>query len=145
MNNKVLFNHFSLPSLRHHSCYMWVLILSFSAFFIVGCSFNQEPVAVTLQGQHIESRPKMAKVCKGFYVDDNKILAFFEHSAVAEEHELNPLYQQLPCFSSGTIEINNTQYQWILRAGGVGEFFNDNDRFTKVCGIKCCNKVQGVC
>ncbi|MDA7746070.1 hypothetical protein N8878_01910 [Psychromonas sp.] len=123
-------------------------ILFFTIIALSACSFSREPIddiKVIQQGQSSSTRISMKDVCKGFVVDEQKLKDFLTYSSVAENQESNTHYQLLPCFSSGTVYLENQQYQWILRAGGVGEFYNDNDRFTKICGIKCCNKVQGVC
>ncbi|MCP4321101.1 MAG: hypothetical protein GY951_17015 [Psychromonas sp.] len=97
------------------------------------------------QGSHIVSRPNMSDVCKGFMVTEQKFDAFFEHANITHEEDLNERYKALPCYSSGITYIDDQKYNWILRAGGVGEFFNDNKQFTKVCGVACCAKVEGVC
>lgn len=145
MNRRIINHVLSAPRISN-AVFTVCTLLSF--FVLTGCSFggtSSDHKIATLQGQHIENRPDMEKVCQGFTVDDKQLSDFIQFSALAEQDNLNSLYQKLPCFSSGRVEINNMQYQWIIRAGGVGEFFNDNHRFTKICGIQCCDKVQGVC
>ncbi|PKF63482.1 hypothetical protein CW745_01130 [Psychromonas sp. psych-6C06] len=108
--------------------------------------FNDEPrFAILAQGKNIETRPKMAEVCKGFHVSEKTFNAFVEHAAVTHEETLNERYKALPCFSSGYVYLDEEKFNWVIRAGGVGEFYNENSSFTKICGVACCKKVAGVC
>jgi hypothetical protein len=114
------------------------------------CSFlwwkaEPEQFSIIEQGKNIDSRPNMSEVCTGFYVSQEKFDAFFEHSKITHEENLNKRYQALPCYSSGITYIEGEKFNWTLRAGGVGEFYNDTTSFTKVCGVACCKKVAGIC
>ena len=99
----------------------------------------------------------MAEACKGFYVSPEKLKDFFQYAALTHEERVNNNYEKLPCYSSGTAYLGDDEIQWVLRAGGVGEFKNlhhktqNNNQdqtqksFTKICGVSCCDNVQGVC
>ena len=103
-------------------------------------------ISIDKQGQSIESRPAMALSCKGFTITPALLLDFYQHATLSdnENAEVNPL--KLPCFTAGTAELSNQDIQWTIRAGGIGEFnFADGKRLTKICGIKCCKKLKGIC
>lgn len=102
-------------------------------------------VSVEERGKNLDARPNMVSVCKGFLLSDKQVLDFFEHAYYIKENTPDDPYKRLPCFSSGTAMINNDEYHWIIRAGGIGEFFNDTSRFVKICGKHCCDKVPGIC
>ncbi|NQY49695.1 MAG: hypothetical protein HRT50_11445 [Colwellia sp.] len=114
-------------------------------------------ITVLAQGESIIERPEMAEACKGFYVSPEKLKDFFQYAALTHEERVNNNYEKLPCYSSGTAYLGDDEIQWVLRAGGVGEFKNlhhktqNNNQdqtqksFTKICGVSCCDNVQGVC
>jgi hypothetical protein len=102
-------------------------------------------VEINTQGQNIEQRPKMSEVCKGFHITSQKVASFYHYAKNIKEEEINNHYKTLPCYSAGIAYLGNEKFQWIIRSGGVGEFYNEKASFTKVCGVSCCDKVQGVC
>ncbi len=121
-----------------------------SPFIIIGCSTIDESlpfayVEVIKQGMHNSDRPEMASTCNGFILSPEKITAFYNHAAPVDQMESREKYHSLPCFSYGTAFIYGEKYEWTIRAGGVGEFYNDKKRLIKICGVKCCDKVRGVC
>lgn len=123
--------------------------LLFSFFtLLVACSSNTDTIhhiKVTNQGQNIESRPLMSEVCKGFFISPEKLIEFYNNAAITHEEQVNNNYRKLPCYSSGIAYLDDEKFQWVIRAGGVGEFYNEDKRFTKICGVSCCDKVQGIC
>lgn len=126
------------------------LVIVSSLLLLSACSLfgSHEPIddiTVIEQGKNIAQRPKMAEVCKGFHISEEKFKRFYEHASITHEDELNARYKALPCFSSGTVLFDGVPFQWVIRAGGVGEFYNETTSFTKVCGIACCKAVDGVC
>ncbi|PKG38764.1 hypothetical protein CXF74_11740 [Psychromonas sp. Urea-02u-13] len=106
---------------------------------------DSEQFTIIEQGKNIDNRPNMEEVCKGFYISPSIFDAFFEYASITHEETLNERYKSLPCYSSGITYIEEEKFNWIIRAGGVGEFYNETQSFTKVCGIACCAKVDGVC
>ncbi|WP_415226566.1 hypothetical protein [Psychromonas sp.] len=115
---------------------------------LIACSFNNDPInriKITQQGKNIESRPLMSEVCKGFFISPTKLIEFYNNAAITHEEQANNNYLKLPCYSSGIAYFGDEKFQWIIRAGGVGEFYNETKSFTKICGVSCCDKVQGVC
>lgn len=102
-------------------------------------------ITVLVQGESINQRPEMALACKGFYVSPQKLKNFYQHAALTHEKQSNGNYKELPCYSSGLAYIADDKFHWVLRAGGVAEFYNGEKSFTKICGVSCCNSVQGVC
>ena len=116
---------------------------------IVSCSSRPSDslseIIILEQGQNIAQRPEMAEACKGFYVSPEKLNEFFQHARPTHEQQQNSNYQKLPCYAAGVAYLADEKLHWILRAGGVGEFYNEEKRFTKICGVACCENVQGVC
>jgi hypothetical protein len=102
-------------------------------------------IKVQQRGKNEDNRPNMMGICKGFLLTETQVRDFFNYSAFIKEPESPSRHEILPCYSSGTAMINDKLYHWVIRAGGIGEFHNDNDRFTKICGKACCSKVPGIC
>jgi hypothetical protein len=102
-------------------------------------------ITIVAQGESITNRPEMAAMCKAFYVNENKLKDFFQYAANTHEKQLNDKAKSLPCYSSGIAYLAGEQYHWVLRSGGIGEFYNGEKSFTKICGVSCCDNVQGVC
>jgi hypothetical protein len=102
-------------------------------------------IKVELRGKNLEERPTMVSVCTGFALTEKQVLDFFAHAATIAEPEPNSRYNLLPCYSSGTARINNEEYKWTIRSGGIGEFYNDKDKIIKICGKHCCTKVANIC
>ncbi|MDH5776649.1 MAG: hypothetical protein OEZ33_00450 [Gammaproteobacteria bacterium] len=97
------------------------------------------------QGISPEGRPYMANICKGFILSEDIVRDFFVHSERVSEAEASERYKTLPCYSVGTAQIKSEKYNWIIRAGGIGEFYNKDNKFYKVCGKECCKKNQVLC
>lgn len=149
-----------LPLRRFYSLLCSLLIL-LAIVTISACSSRGanelSDITVLAQGESIKERPEMAEACKGFYVSPEKLKDFFQYAALTHEERVNNNYEKLPCYSSGTAYLGDDEIQWVLRAGGVGEFKNlhhktqNNNQdqtqksFTKICGVSCCDNVQGVC
>jgi len=87
----------------------------------------------------------MSTVCKGFFMSPDLVKDFYTHAALIRDTSKNARYEILPCFATGTAYIYGEKYTWIIRAGGIGEFFNETNRFTKICGKQCCSKVKNIC
>jgi hypothetical protein len=102
-------------------------------------------ITIVSQGESITNRPEMAAMCKAFYVSEKKLKDFFQYAADTHENQLNDKAKSLPCYSSGLAYLAGEQYHWVLRSGGIAEFYNGEKSFTKICGISCCDDVQGVC
>ncbi|MBI3560597.1 MAG: hypothetical protein HY080_02625 [Gammaproteobacteria bacterium] len=136
--------------MRNTSLYSGLLLL------LLGCSsapplftdehpFTISHIHVELLGKNLENQPALVNVCQGFILTEKQIHDFFVYASYIKDTNPSPYYDRLPCYSSGTALINDRKYQWIIRAGGIGEFYNDKDRFLKVCGKNCCTKVASVC
>lgn len=122
-------------------------------FVISSCSSNiigdpDKPISmirVKNTGTHKDDRPQMASVCKGFFLSAQQVTDFYLNAVRIKEEKQSDKYNILPCYSSGTAAINGKLYNWIIRAGGIGDFYSDSDRFIKICGKGCCDKVPGIC
>lgn len=102
-------------------------------------------IQVQIDGATSKSRPNMAVICKGFLLSQNQVRNFFLYSSHAREIHSYDNYNILPCYAKGTALIDKKPYTWIIRSGGVGEFFNTKHHMVKICGQGCCGKVAGVC
>ena len=127
-----------------------LIILLQCLAFLTACSTTRganelSEVIVVAQGANIKSRPEMAEACKGFHVSPQKIKDFYYYSALTQEEKNNRYNEKLPCYSSGVANVGYEEFQWVLRSGGIIEFSNEDSNFTKICGIACCDIVQGVC
>lgn len=108
-------------------------------------TFELAEVEFRKQGASPANRPYMKDACRGFELSEKQVRDFFADSEEISEQELQGNLKMLPCHSVGTISINDEQYSWVIRAGGIGEFFNDKNKFYKVCGRECCKKNPGLC
>lgn len=123
--------------------------------FLTGCTISQ--VDNTAQGPKIDriridstskrtdGSPEMITRCSGFILSKKLVRDFLLHAERISADETDNYYRILPCTSTGIVRINQRKYNWIIRAGGIGEFYNDKDRFFMICGKNCCNEVPGVC
>jgi hypothetical protein len=102
-------------------------------------------IDVQFRGKNIDDRPQMASVCKGFYLSEQQVRDFYFNAAQIKDDDARESYELLPCYSQGTAYLYGEKYNWIIRAGGIGEFYNKHDRFVKICGINCCDKVKRIC
>lgn len=120
------------------------------SYFVVACSSIDKSIPISYveiitQGMYSPNRPEMESVCKGFFMSEEKVLTFYRNAALTHEKDVDKKYKVLPCFSTGVAYLYGEKYNWIIRSGGVGEFYNDHKRFVKICGIKCCSKIRGIC
>lgn len=97
------------------------------------------------QGISPEGRPYMVNICKGFVLSEDMVEDFFTHAEHISEAEATARFKSLPCYSIGTAQIESEKYNWIIRAGGIGEFYNKDNKFFKICGEQCCKKNQVLC
>lgn len=97
------------------------------------------------QGSYIQERPEMAEACKGFFVNEDTLKGFYTNASITNSEKAINNSEKLPCYASGTTYIGDETYQWVLRSGGIGMFYNAENKITKICGVRCCDKVKGVC
>ncbi|TYK65447.1 hypothetical protein [Colwellia echini] len=151
-NNNLIFNTIVMSE-KSRFLIRNVISLSLFLLFLMtlnACSTNNNPnelteVNVIAQGQSIATRPEMVDSCKGFFVSAEKLKSFYHYSSSTNEESISAKAKSLPCFVSGEAYIGDQKYQWILRSGGIGEFYNEHNTVTKICGIACCKNVPGVC
>lgn len=102
-------------------------------------------IVVAEIGKNPKDRPEMISSCKGFFLSEKQVKDFHSYASRIKEDIPNNKYEILPCYSTGTAYLYGEKYTWLIRAGGVGEFYNDNDRFVMICGKDCCKKVDRIC
>jgi hypothetical protein len=107
--------------------------------------FTITNIHVAAAGGNQPEHAYTAGVCKGFLLSEQQVRDFFVHANYVEDTAPENRYDILPCYSSGTATINSAPYEWVIRAGGIGEFTSEHYRFVKICGKNCCSKVQGIC
>ncbi len=133
----------------YKNTHIYLVLLSLFIIFPCACSSIDESkpisnIEVLYKGKNNTDRPQMSSVCKGFYITRDKVQEFYFSSARIKDTDRKK-YEILPCYSEGTAYLYGIKYKWIIRSGGVGEFFNDNDSFIKICGKNCCNKLERIC
>lgn len=129
--------------MKHYGLFLIVALLS-------GCSLftYDSPIANVLveqQGQTAIDRSEMQDTCKGFSVDEAQVYAFYEHATTSQTITPAAYTDFSPCYVQGRALLYGTEYQWTLKVGGMAHFFNQEKSIYKICGVRCCNKVQGVC
>jgi hypothetical protein len=92
-----------------------------------------------------DGSPEMISRCSGFMLTEKQVGDFLQHATLIKEQVQEKYYRILPCSARGSVRLNRQKYSWVIRAGGVGEFYNDKERFFAVCGKNCCAKVPGIC
>ncbi len=83
--------------------------------------------------------------CSGFILSEKEVRNFLTHAARFRDDGSSKYTRILPCSATGTVVINGRKYDWVIRAGGVGELASGEHRFTTICGKSCCDKVPGIC
>lgn len=119
-------------------CSSGIVTLSDDGFAITDISVM---AADGIQPEHAYT----AGVCKGFLLSEQQVRNFFKHASYVGETTPDNHYDILPCYSYGTATINDASYEWVIRAGGIGEFTSAHYRFVKICGKNCCSEVEGIC
>lgn len=131
---------------------IWV----FLAFLLGSCA--GEPIGESSQALDIsrirfDARSKQSSKenaetisrCSGFILSEKEVRNYLTHAARFRDDGSSKYIRILPCSATGTVVINGRKYDWVIRAGGVGELFSGEHRFTTICGKNCCDKVPGIC
>ncbi len=83
--------------------------------------------------------------CSGFILSEKEVRHFLTNAARFRDDGSGKYSRILPCTATGKAVINGRKYNWVIRAGGVGELVSGEHRFMTICGKSCCNKVPGIC
>jgi len=102
-------------------------------------------IEIISQGNSLEDSDDMREVCKQFHLTKKQVLHYYLESRASTESEIHDSYNILPCNSTGIISINGEAFSWIIRAGGVGSFYNKQKTILRVCDKKCCKLTKGIC
>ena len=102
-------------------------------------------IRIDAASTHLDGSPEMITRCSGFILTEKEVRDFLRHATLIREDVPEKYYRILPCTATGSLTFNRKKYNWVIRAGGVGEFYNTEDRFFAVCGKNCCGKVPGIC
>jgi hypothetical protein len=124
---------------------MLSLVLSACATQQPGEGLTVTNIRIDTQGNSLEDSDEMRSVCAEFQLTREQVRIFARGSRPTSEAEIHDDFNILPCYSAGTASINGERYQWIIRAGGVGEFFNNDRKLLRVCEGKCCSLADGIC
>lgn len=87
----------------------------------------------------------MESVCKGFLLSPSQVIDFYNAATQIYDKTLPQKFSILPCYSSGVAYLYGIKYNWRIRSGGFGEFYNTENHILKICGTKCCEKMTGIC
>jgi hypothetical protein len=102
-------------------------------------------IRIDAASAQLDGSPEMITRCSGFILTEKQVRDFLRHAAFIREDVPEKYYRGLPCSSTGSVIFNKKKYNWVIRAGGVGELYNKDDRFFAVCGKNCCAKAPGIC
>lgn len=108
-------------------------------------SNSYSDIKITSQQNSLEETKLMNDVCQQFKLTEGQVLNYFREASVTDEATIHAEYNILPCYSTGKVNISGKTYNWIIRAGGVGEYFNDTKKVLLVCKEKCCEKTKEIC
>ncbi len=130
--------------------YFFVIML---IFILTSCASKQTEnedvlisrIDILAQGNSLEDTNDMREVCKSFQLTRKQVLLYYLESRESTETEIHDSYDILPCNSTGTISINGEIFSWIIRAGGVGSFYNKHKNIFRVCDEACCKVTNGIC
>ncbi|VAW28007.1 hypothetical protein MNBD_BACTEROID06-110 [hydrothermal vent metagenome] len=130
--------------------YFFVIML---IFILTSCASKQTEnedvlisrIDILAQGNSLEDTNDMREVCKSFQLTRKQVLLYYLESRESTETEIHDSYDILPCNSTGTISINGEIFSWIIRAGGVGSFYNKHKNILRVCDETCCKVTNGIC
>lgn len=125
------------------------------AVLLTGCAAGQvdksehgleiDRIHIDTTSKRADGSAEMITRCSGFILSKKLVRDFLLHAVRVKDDEVDKYYRILPCSSTGRARINQRKYNWVIRAGGIGEFYNDKDRFFIICGKNCCDKVPGIC
>lgn len=102
-------------------------------------------IRIDTTSKRSDGSTEMISRCSGFILSEKEIHSFLLHASRNKDDGPEKYYRILPCSVTGSAVINKRKYNWVIRAGGVGEFSTGKDRFIAICGKKCCEKVPGIC
>lgn len=123
-------------------------LLSF-ILLLGGCSSRPtdklSEITVQKQGQSNIDNPRFIDSCQGFQVSPEQVENFYQFSSVIQVDKGSHIIENLPCYASGEAYLGEELLKWKLKSGGIGQFTSEDKDITKICGISCCDKVQGIC
>lgn len=102
-------------------------------------------IRIDATSKRADGSPATISRCSGFILTEKEVRNFLTHAARFRDGGGGRHTRMLPCSSTGTAVINGRKYDWVIRAGGVGELFSGETRFITICGKNCCDKVPGIC
>lgn len=102
-------------------------------------------IRIDRTSKNSDGSAEMISRCSGFLLSEKEVHSFLLNASRIKDDGSDKYYRILPCSATGSVVINKRKYNWIIRAGGVGEFSAGKERFVAICGKKCCEKVPGIC
>ncbi len=102
-------------------------------------------IEILTQGNISREGSYFQDLCGDFRLTKEQVKIYYHESRLSNEQEVHDSFNLFPCYSTGTIKINGKKYMWKIRAGGVSNFYNENEMFLRVCDEKCCKRTKGIC
>ncbi|HHI92826.1 MAG TPA: hypothetical protein ENK04_04815 [Gammaproteobacteria bacterium] len=102
-------------------------------------------IEILTQGNISREESYFQDLCGDFRLTKEQVKIYYHESRLSNEQEVHDRFNLFPCYSTGTIRINGEKYMWKIRAGGVSNFYNENEMFLRVCDEKCCKRTKGIC
>lgn len=130
--------------------YSFLLIIMLTGF---SCSNGEtdvtnsltDTVKIHIQGNSLEGSDDMRALCQQFTLTKKQVADYYRTSRSVTEREAHADHPILPCYSTGTIVIDQEEFSWIIRAGGVGNFVGKTKQSVRVCDEECCTQIRTIC
>ena len=130
---------------------MKYIILLLTSFVLASCtSKNTEQtskysdIIIHKQGQSLDDDDVITRACADFVLSKNSVYHFFNQSQVISEILLHNEHDILPCYSEGTLILDDKPYSWRIRAGGTGVLSSNDEVINKACSEKACSNIPNL-
>lgn len=121
-------------------------ILIIYLFFSFNISFAQEILLTVLtvnKSKLIQKENNQALIdaCDTWCLSKEEVLTFFLNSKRVSSYEKNNFYYFLPCEITGTIERNDTIFDFFINAGATAKLVYEDKVYLYGCVNTTCNKL----
>ena len=131
---------------------MKYIILLLASFVLASCTNKNteetrskySDITIHQQGQSLDEDDVITRACSEFVLSKNSVYDFFHQSQVISEIELHNEHDILPCYSEGTLMLDDKPYSWRIRAGGTGVLSNNDEVINKTCSEKACSNIPNL-
>jgi hypothetical protein len=135
--------------MKRKSVIIWLTAL-FASFVIISCANDGaetklEEIIILQQGMSTSTTDAdFVQMCKEFNLRKADVNVFFTKAKKITRAILHDEYDLYPCYSEGTVILNNKKVNWQIHAGGIGFIKSDNTEQVYVCSEKQCKSIAGL-